>query len=484
MIQGKYDFGDHVFIDSKYVYDQEDIKYHELTHHAITQGSLYGVLEIVLKQINIWHAPDLKNVIAELNNASLITQEMTATYAQCLYYKMQGEGELATFENRLHKGDYYKKYCIAGFDEIVHYKQYALDGTSLLTAIAIISLNTDLTLAEPDWKDPLQIRKTILENQSLYHVDFRYRQLVKATLQLIRQNECITEQKILEISGISYQKRSYDNLVAMYHRLSNQLSMQYDLNADELQMFIDKISAPEEELIGRPDIQEIEERVLPTLLNNQYVLPPDDANNYNHLMNTVTVALNDKSFINLGIGTETRKVDCLVFHHATIGWRYPVISERADTISFLSGFQGEIIVFAEDYDEFKRDIPLSARKRVFYRYDGMWHYFVQQIRCTKTPYIHLHEVNPLINCAFVINEYEEVFFTLQLKSVTPYIVEDIRNGKLIYANITGDDNAVKDCFYLNDTDWCRYENVIASVINRNLLDFSEGFPTIGGRFDI
>ena len=63
MIQGKYDFGDHVFIDSKYTYNQEDVKYHELAHHAITQGSLYGVLEIALKQISIWYVPDIQDIL-------------------------------------------------------------------------------------------------------------------------------------------------------------------------------------------------------------------------------------------------------------------------------------------------------------------------------------------------------------------------------------------------------------------------------------
>lgn len=142
------------------------------------------------------------------------------------------------------------------------------------------------------------------------------------------------------------------------------------------------------------------------------------------------------------------------------------------------------MVFTEDYDEFKQHIPLPSNKRVFYRYDGMWKDFVGQIRSQKTPYVHLHDVNPMINCVFVINEDNEVFFTLQLKDIIPYIIDDIKKGKLIYANIVGDDKNIKDCFYLTETDWCRYENVIASVTNRSLIDFSEGFPTIGGRIEI
>lgn len=121
MIQGEYDYGDHVFIDSKYTYDQSDVIFHELTHHAVTQGSLYGVLEIVLKRISIWHVPELTSVISELSNASLTAQEMTAIYAQCLYYKRQGSEALAAYEKYLHQSDYYRKYCISGFDEIVHY---------------------------------------------------------------------------------------------------------------------------------------------------------------------------------------------------------------------------------------------------------------------------------------------------------------------------------------------------------------------------
>ncbi len=484
MIQGKYDFGDHVFIDSKYTYNQEDVKYHELAHHAITQGSLYGVLEIALKQISIWYVPDMQDILVELSNASLTTQEMTAIYAQCIYYKLHGEKELETFEYHLHKGDYYRKYCIPGFDEIVHYKQFDLNGTSLLTAIAIMALNIDITLIEPNWRDALQIRKIILCNQLQNHVDYRYRRLIKAVLQLIKQGEYLTEEKILQVSGITCLKRSYDNLTDMLHRLVKQISVQYNINYDELQSKINNIMESKNEFSEKPDIHEIEQRVLPALLNNQYVFPPSDATDFNSLMNSVTVALHDKSFINQGIGTESTKIDCLVFHHATAGWRYPVTFERNETIHFLSEFQGEIIVFTEDYDEFKQNISLPPDKRIFYRYDGMWKDFVGQIRSHKTPYIHLHEINSLINCVFIINEHNEVFFTLQLKDITPYIIEDIRKGNMVYANILGDSKNIHDCFYLTETDWCRYENVIASVINRNFMDFSEGFPTIGGRVNI
>ena len=76
MIQGKYDFGDHVFIDSKYTYNQEDVKYHELAHHAITQGSLYGVLEIALKQISIWYVPDIQDILVLILRILIYAKEL------------------------------------------------------------------------------------------------------------------------------------------------------------------------------------------------------------------------------------------------------------------------------------------------------------------------------------------------------------------------------------------------------------------------
>lgn len=484
MIQGKYDFGDHVFIDSKYTYSQEDVIYHELAHHSITQGSLYGVLEIVLKQVGIWHSSDIKFALAELSNASLTTQEMTATYAQCLYYKLKGKKELSEFEHRLHKGDYYKKYCISGFDEIVHYEQYDLNGTSLLSAIAIMALNIDITIAEPNWQEPEQIRNLILGNQAQYHVDYRYRQLIKTLLQLIRQRETLTEEKILRMSGITCLERTHENITDMLHRLARQLSEQCGINNEKLLERFKSILAPKKELSGRPNLSEIEQRILPKLLNNEYVYPPTYDSNLNSMMNSVTVVLHDESFTNIGVGTESDKIDCLIFHHAAAGWRYPVTYKREETKKFLYKFQGEIIVFTEDYDEFKQSIPLPAGKRVFYRYDGKWSDFVTQIRSHNTPYVHMHSATPLVNCIFVINEDNEVFFTIQIKDVTSYIIEDIRKGKMIYANVSGDDQNIRDCFYLTETDWCRYENVIVSVINRCFMDFPEGFPTVGGRINL
>lgn len=296
MIQGEYDYGDHVFIDSKYTYDQSDVIFHELTHHAVTQGSLYGVLEIVLKRISIWHVPELTSVISELSNASLTAQEMTAIYAQCLYYKRQGGETLAAYEKYLHQSDYYRKYCISGFDEIVHYSRDDIDGTALLTAIAVMALNVDLTLAEIDWKDSLQVRKLILENPSQYYVNYRYSGLVKAALKLIRREEEITRDKLLQESSMICRERSYENLSEMLQRLSRQLSACFDISQSELDDWFDKIIAQEDNFEGKPDLRDIEQRVIPKLLNDPYVYPPIDARNLLPQMNTVIVTLYDKSF--------------------------------------------------------------------------------------------------------------------------------------------------------------------------------------------
>lgn len=68
---------------------------------------------------------------------------------------------------------------------------------------------------------------------------------------------------------------------------------------------------------------------------------------------------------------------------------------------------------------------------------------------------------------------------LQFKIIAKYIIEDLKGGKNIYTNMEWDNTGIKDGFYLEDTDWCRYENVIVAMINRNFMDFYEGFHVIG-----
>ena len=213
-------------------------------------------------------------------------------------------------------------------------------------------------------------------------------------------------------------ERNYENLSEMLHRLSRQLSACFDISQSELDGWFDKIIAQEDNFEGKPDLRDIEQRVIPKLLNDPYVYPPVDAKNLLQQMNTVIVTLYDKSFEKQGVGTESEEKDILVFHHAAAGWRFPVVFNRDETIRFLSEFQGEIVAFTEDYDRLKHNIPLPAGKRVFYFYEGKWDDFVGQIRSLSVPYIHFHEVNPLINCVFVINENHEVCFTLQVKIIT------------------------------------------------------------------
>ena len=84
----------------------------------------------------------------------------------------------------------------------------------------------------------------------------------------------------------------------MLHRLVNQISSQYNIDRDMLQSKINSLMKSEDELSWEPDISEIEQRVLPALLNDQFVFPPSDAANFNSMMSSVTVALHDKSFTN------------------------------------------------------------------------------------------------------------------------------------------------------------------------------------------
>lgn len=149
----------------------------------------------------------------------------------------------------------------------------------------------------------MQVRKLILENPSQYYVNYCYSRLVKAALRLICKGEEITREKLLQESGIICRERTYENLSEMLHRLSRQLSACFDISQNELDGWFDKIIAQEDNFKGKPNLRDIEQRVILKLLNDFYEDPPVDAKNLPPQIDTVIVTLYDKSFEKQGFGT-------------------------------------------------------------------------------------------------------------------------------------------------------------------------------------
>lgn len=482
MILGKYAFGDNVLIDTQNGGSEFDVYLHEITHYSITQGSICGNLMIALNAISELREYKLKPILSELHQSSIITQEMTAMYVQAIYERMTKNDSIADkFKSCLSSSDYYKKFCLDGFDALISYPEYVINNQLLLIELATISLNFDITENEDIcYTDPLSFRRIIMNNPSKYNADYRYKKLVNAAVQLINHNDTLSIDNIIELAGIEYINNNYQVVKDSVFRLCECLCAAFSLDFDDLINNVIKLRSEEDVLcdtLEGVNIEKIKQRFVPRALNYSVKFPPEGTvpllNNYVH---TVMVLLHDKQMSNVGISDK----DVLILHHSFTKWHYAVPTKRDDAIKYVNQFPGEIICFLEDHQEFSTQFPIPQSRRVFYYFEGQLESFFEYIESKSIKNIHAHQVNDDVYCVFATQKGREVFFTLQTKFVWKHIIDSINSERFTYINLPEGQN-IDNCFYLNDNDWCKYEDVLSSIVDADPDNSTEGFLQIGHR---
>lgn len=481
MIHGKYNYGINVLIDTNLDSNNIDTKVHEITHQTITQCSLYGVLLILLKAMNEELALGLKDTFKVLADACITTEEMSALYGQCLIKRVAEPENFANYYKELKSTEQYHMYCMAGFEEILNYPQYQINDTILLTEIAIFAMDFDLTELDPDWTDPSEVQRIIASHANTHNADYRYRKLIKTVRKLIRNNEEITEEKLLRLSRVTYQDREYDAVAEMLNRFARQLSKRMNLPEGIFKQYIENVKAPKETFFQHKTAADVEQPFVPFALNGNYRWPENADANFNLQMDSVFFALPDSNMMIVHKDDPDKKLHYLaIFHHATAGYYYyiPMVKKEAET--FISRFEGNVIFFTEDYDRVDRMVKLPKERRIFYCYVGEWRYFMETIRCKSIPKVFIHEVDEDKIAIFVINEKNEVFFTLQYNTIYKYILDEIKKGNMEYVQKFQPD-FTDGIFYLESNDWCRYEDVIMAYLQKTYLNFTNDGKVLGRR---
>lgn len=484
MILGKYDFGEDVYVDGNHSDDRGATIVHEITHLVLTQGSVYGVIMGAFRALSDTCVPKLSGTLRELMNASITTQEMTALYSQCFTYKQKGEEALDAYLAQLKSWDYYRKYCISGFDALVKSPQYLMDGTFLLQSIAIAAMN--ISLAEFDgvnWLEPAQVRAQLMQYPKRCNPDSRYRALVRVLLDSLSPNREVSLQEVTRHADIDACEMSSTVVSTLLDHLAAQLEQSGIANAAGLIGGLNiKMQAAQDNL----SIETIIQKIIPGNLN---LGSPSDVRLHvldcDYQSSTVTLMLNDGSPCTRALSQNGTASDLLILYQAATGKYSLLILSRENVQVFLQHYKGEIILFGEDYDNFHRFFPSLANRRVFFRFDGQYPHFIAQIRTDSSiPHVHFHQVTNDTYCIFIVNKRGEVFFTLQLNDILQYVLRDINNKKFIYTNVPDDSDNTDPYFYLSSTDWCRYEDVILSTIGKSMMDLTKGLPALGHRINL
>ena len=483
MILGRYDFGDRMLIDSQFSREDQETIFHEFTHQVITNTSLYGGLLILLQYLASRTHPRLEGALRELCAASETTQEMTALYGQCFFRNLNKFGDLDAYLEDLRQTDYYRKYALPGFDALMKNPRLYLDDNLYLYTIARAAMNIDITaLRDLNWFDPLQVRARLMQESERCNPDRRYGKLCRAALDLQALNRDVSMEEIAAHAGLVCHVWSREAVSDMIASLAVQMERNGGGDAavivQRLEAYIVKdFSGPTEPVSFFQGIQ-------PAVLNPaETVDGATDIQASDFQTTTALLLMHDETMAANGHGTASSPKDFLSLYQAGDGKKFLRLLPRGDVSRFLPRYGGEIVVFLEDYDAFHRAFPTLANRRIFYRFDGKYADFVQQIPVKgETPRIHFHEVSDRVVCLFVLNDRGEAFFTVQFRSILYFALQDIRAGRFIYVDLPP--GGVDGCFYLTKTDWNRYEDVILSTVEKSLLDPLKGLPSLGHRINL
>lgn len=483
MILGQYDFGDRVLIDSQFSQEDQETIFHEFTHQMITNNSLYGVLLILLNFLANRTHPQLDGALRELCAASETTQEMTALYGQCFFRNLDKFEDLDAYLETLRQTDYYRKYARPGFDALMKNPRIYLDNDLYLYAIAKAAMNIDITaLQDLNWFDPPQVRARLMQEPKRCNPDWRYRKLCQAALEMQTLDRDVSLEEIAAYAGLINHAWTRETVSEIIAFLTAQIERCGGGNAaaiaQRLEAFIVKdFSGPTEPVSFFQGIQ-------PAVLNPaETVDGSTDIQASDFQTTTALLLMHDETMAANGHGTASSPKDFLSLYQAGDGKKFLRLLPRGDVARFLPRYGGEIVVFLEDYDAFHRAFPTLANRRIFYRFDGKYADFLQQIPVKgETPRIHFHEVSDRVVCLFVLNGRGEAFFTVQFRSILYFALQDIRAGRFIYVDLPP--GGVDGCFYLTKTDWNRYEDVILSTVEKSLLDPLKGLPSLGHRINL
>ena len=473
MKYGEYNFGEHAYID--YESSQSDyyeIGFHEFSHFTISTSTFIGNLIIQLKKIADQRDRRLLGAVVELRNASVITQEMTALYVQYITHReaIADKKAFPQYRKDFLNSDYYKRYCLKGFDTLIANSRMKLDGKLFLVPLARVAMNVDLTKNEKiNWLEPNTIRQALLSNQLFLHPDYRYRKLFETAIKHIDDAQEPDLDGIVAESGVHFRESTYSELRSMATRLCQQLANQCGL--DEHDLLENVIPMRPEESIKGMSVSDAYESLVPMPLNRSVTLPPEGVQLLNNSARAVTVVLHDKHIETLGIGENDKKIDFLIFHHSDFGWHYIVYLERKMTVDFLLQFPGAIIAYTEDCDVFRSEIPLLQNRRIFFQFSGGWSTFSTFTHTRNANFLRLFEAYSDIYCVFATNQ-QDVFFTLQHETMMgSQILKDVQEGKFSLVECESYFEA-DHIFNLTDTDYKNYIEVMdaALLIDRSRPD--------------
>lgn len=469
LIVGTYSRQPYIQLDcNEMIKNSEHHRMHELVHFIINKNTYYGIFEDLLGALTEYTNYNFGKIVRELKVNGEIAQENFATFSEISLLYQNNPEEYITYVETLKKEDRYKMYKLYMACNLCELQKESKISREFILDLIFIVFNIPIMgLLSIKWWNEDDLAGTVFNNEDLYSPNVRFERVYDAINSKITRTDEGTlslEQVVKEsIITIEFEEKVCREL--LYNIKDVYIKSKMDTNV--IDNIIDNFSFHKKEA-GEEYLKEyIEGICVPSALNRNY---------------EIVESLTQLPEINTQRLLLYKGRQVMMFDDTMQGKR--LINEYSDECVryYLEKKESELILYYEDYNILLGKYPEIKQRRHFVYLETNYSNAKKLIE----PFIEeehrviLHNLNSEVFYTFYKLKDNGILVIAYDKGGCRLLAEDI--GRQIYQYVNIEEGSLIDgVFYLNSTDWTKYEDVLYSISDTYMHHLTMKFKSLGHR---
>ncbi|NFR85437.1 MULTISPECIES: hypothetical protein [unclassified Clostridium] len=481
MIKGEYNLQDTAFVDCNFAYDDISNIIHEYMHHKLETSTILGIVNFMMEQTSD------KNVIKIsefFKKVSLIVNENYAIFHQLALIKHCFNDKYNDFVDKFKRSEYYSTFYGKKILNIVDNNSIEeLLSSNIINRIAFMSMNIDIY--KLDKKELLNYKYIEIEfSKNEFNPNERYIKLLKTLEKLLKENNVknITDDELLTQSGVEVIENNKNNFMKILDLYKMKFE-EYGIDTKIINKNIYNVEQTDEENfilnnVTSEDTYNIFDVVRPMPLNENYEkIYPLKIEDIHFKCNVMKIMIANDDKVKL----PDYVYAIVIFYDVVTGKQYIFYLSKESLSEVSDKFKNAIVIFYEDYNDIINNFQEIKNRTIFLEINNNYKVckeFIENDMSTGREAM-VHRLNNGVFFLFVKQKDGNVFVMYFFNQVINLIKNDLKEK--FFNQVKIDKSAIDNCFYINSSDWCKYEDVIRSIAGTYIMDLKHKFEVLGYR---
>lgn len=480
MIKGEYNLQDTAFVDCNFAYSDISNIIHEYMHHKLETSTILGIVNFMMEQTSDENVIKISDFFKKV---SLVVNENYAIFHQLALIKHCFNDRYNDFVDKLKKSEYYGTFYGKRILNILDNNSIEdLLSSNIINRIAFMSMNVDIY--NLDKNDLLNYNYIEIEfSKNDFNPNERYIKLLKTLEKLLKgiSVKNITDDMLLIQSGIEVIDNNKNNFLKVLN-LYKEKFQEHGIDIKIINQNIYNLEQTDEENfilknVTSEDTYSIFDIVRPMSLNENYKkFYPSKVEDMHFKCNVMKIMIvNDK------VKVQDSVYAIVIFYEVVTGKQYIFFFSKEFLSKVVDKFKNPIVVFYEDYNDIINDLPAIKNRIIFLEINNTYRKckeFIQNDMSAGRETM-IHRLNKGVFFFFVKQKDGNIFIMYFFNEVINLMKNDIKEK--FFNQVTVDDSDIDNCFYFNNSDWCKYEDVIRSITGTYIMDLEYKFEVLGHR---